>query len=232
MMKPKATAAVEQRIRIVVLEDLELFRKGICLLLSQQNNYEVVGDTGTWDALLPMIQRDQPDVVIFGLDSDNNGGTDRIADILAASETVKVLILSNSKEPEFHRKLVRLGAAGVVCKDKSTEMLVKAVRCVNEGEAWLDRFSTASLLRELSPRNRPVNQDPEERKIASLTDREREVIELIGKGFKNKQIAEALFISDVTVHHHLTSIYAKLDVADRFELLIFAYRNHLADLPR
>lgn len=230
-MKPKATAAVAPQIRIVVLEEQELFRKGICLLLSQRKDFEIVGNAGTLDEALSMIEDNQPDVVLFGLDPENSAGVDLLPEILQASETAKVLILSNSKDPQFHRQLVRGGAAGVVCKDKSAEMLVKAVGCINAGEAWLDRFSTASLLRELSPRNRPAKQDPEERKIASLTDREREVIELVGRGFKNKQIAEALFISDVTVHHHLTSIYAKLDVADRFELLIFAYRNHLADLP-
>jgi len=69
-------------------------------------------------------------------------------------------------------------------------------------------------------------------KISSLSQREREVVQLVGKGLKNKQIAQMLFISDVTVHHHLTSIYSKLEVADRLELVIYAYRNGLAELPR
>jgi two-component system, NarL family, nitrate/nitrite response regulator NarL len=230
-MRTKMTAAAKQQIRIVVLEEHELFRKGLCLLLSQQPGFEVVGDTGAWDKASPMIQQEQPDIVVAALSPDESASIDLLTEISAASETARILILSKSNDPEFHRQAVRLGAAGVLSKEKSADMLVKAVECINAGEAWLDRFTTASLLRELSPRNKTAKQDPEERKIASLTAREREVIQLIGNGLKNKQIAEALFISDITVHHHLTSIYSKLEVADRFELLIYAYRNRLAELP-
>jgi DNA-binding NarL/FixJ family response regulator len=109
---------------------------------------------------------------------------------------------------------------------------MKAIERVHAGEAWLDRSLTASILRDLSPGTRSKKQDPDERKISSLTDREREVIRRVGEGLKTKQIAERLFISEITVHHHLTSVYSKLEVADRLELLIYAYRNGLADLPR
>ena len=230
-MSTKATAEATGQIRIIILEEYEIFRKGISLLLSQQKNFEVVGDAGTWNQALTMIQREQPDVVLVGLDPEDSEKIDFLPKISNAAESVKILIMSKTGDREFHRKVVRFGASGVLSKDKSTEMLVKAIACVNEGEVWLDRFTTASLLRELSPGNRAVKQNPEERKIASLTEREREVIQQIGKGLKNKQIAEVLFISEITVHHHLTSIYSKLEVADRFELLIFAYRNRLAELP-
>jgi DNA-binding NarL/FixJ family response regulator len=232
IMGTKATAIEPERIRIIVLEESELYRKGICMLLSEQKDFEIVGDIGSWKKALPMIQKEQPDIVIIVLDPEDTAGIGLLPEISEACETSKILVLSKSNDPEFHGRTVRLGAAGIISKDKPAEMLVKAITCIHAGEAWLDRFTTASLLRELSPRNRAVKQDPEERKIDSLTEREREVIQLVGKGLKNKQIAESLFISNVTVHHHLTSIYSKLEVADRFELLIFAYRNGLASLPR
>lgn len=231
-MRNKAIAAAAPRIRIVVLEEHELFRQGLCLLLSKQARFEITGSAGTSEKALSLIQEQQPDIVVMPISSEAGVWMKLLPEILAVSENSKVLMLSKSSDLELHGKAVRMGAAGVLSKDTPTEMLVKAVECVHAGEAWLDRFTTASLLRELSPRNRAAKQDPEERKLASLTDREREVIQLIGKGFKNKQIAETLFISDVTVHHHLTSIYSKLDVTDRFELLIYAYRNGLADIPR
>ncbi len=231
-MRTKATAVAAERIRIIVLEEYEIIREGICLLLSQQANFEIIGDAGAGDRALAMIHREQPDIVIVGLGPENSEKIDLLPEILNAAETAKILIISNANDQEFHRKAVRLGAVGVVSKDKSTKILVKAITCVYEGEVWLDRFTTASLLRELSPGNKVVKQNPDEVKIASLTEREREVIEQIGKGFKNRKIAEALFISEITVHHHLTSIYSKLEVADRFELLIFAYRNRLAEIPR
>ena len=231
-MSTKATAPATERIRIIVLDDYEISRKGICLLLSQQKNFEVVGDAGDWNQALTTIQNEQPDVVVVGLDPGDKEKMELLPEISNVAETVKILVISEANDREFHRNAVRFGASGVLSRDKSTNMLVKAIGCVNEGEVWLDRFTTASLLQELSPRKRAVKQDPDERKIASLTKREREVIEQVGKGLKNKQIAEALFISEITVHHHLTSIYSKLEVADRFELLIFAYRNRLAELPR
>jgi two-component system, NarL family, nitrate/nitrite response regulator NarL len=229
-MRNKAPAAIAARIRIAVLEEHELFRAGLCMLLSQQLGFEVVGDAGKWPDMLPIIKREQPDVMLFAL--SDSLCIDPLPEVIVASEDTKILVLSKSNDPKLHRQAVCLGAAGVISKDKAADVLIKAIERIYAGEAWLDRFTTASLLRELSPRNKSARQDPDERKIASLTQREREVIKLVGKGSKNKQIAETLFISDITVHHHLTSIYSKLEVTDRLELLIYAYRNNLAELPR
>jgi two-component system, NarL family, nitrate/nitrite response regulator NarL len=229
-MRNKAPAADAVRIRIAVLEEHEMFRAGLCLLLSQQLNFEVVGNAGKWPDMLSIIKREQPDVMLLAI--SDSVSIDSLPEVIVASEETKVLVLSESNDPKLHRQAVCLGAAGVISKNKAADVLIKAIECIHAGEAWLDRFTTASLLRELSPRNRSARQDPDERKIASLTEREREVIKLVGKGSKNKQIGETLFISDITVHHHLTSIYSKLEVADRLELLIYAYRNNLAELPR
>jgi two-component system, NarL family, nitrate/nitrite response regulator NarL len=229
-MRSKAPAADAARIRIAVLEEHELFRAGLCLLLSQQMGFEVVGDAGRWPDMLPIIKREQPDVMLLAIGDSID--IDPLPEVATASEETKILVLSKSIDQKLQRQAVCLGAAGVLSRDKATNVLIKAIECINAGEAWLDRFTTASLLRELSPRNRSARQDPDERKIASLTEREREVIKLVGKGYKNKQIGETLFISDITVHHHLTSIYSKLEVSDRLELLIYAYRNNLAELPR
>lgn len=231
-MQKKSAAAIPQRVRIVVLEEQELFREGLCLLLSKQSDFEIAGSAGSWDKAFPVIQREQPDIVIIAAGPEDGIRMDLLSEIAAISESSRILMLSKSKDPEFHRQAVRLGAAGVLAKDTPSGMLIKAIERVHAGEAWLDRFTTASLLRELSPRNRSPKQNPDEMKIATLTEREREVIQLIGKGLKNKQIGEALFISDITVHHHLTAIYSKLEVADRFELLIYSYRNGLAEIPR
>ena len=225
------TVSVTDRIRIFVIEDQGIYRAGLCLLLSQQPGFKVVGDAATGPEALSRIQDQHPDVALLTINPKDRSGIDFLPEIFTFSEETKVLVLSGSNDPELHRRAIRLGASGVLSKDKSTELLVKAIERVNAGEAWLDRFTTASLLRELSPRNRAPKKNPEEIKIASLTEREREVIKLVGKGLKNKQIAEKLFISDITIHHHLTSIYSKLEVSDRLELLIYSYRYGLAELP-
>jgi two-component system, NarL family, nitrate/nitrite response regulator NarL len=230
-MRNEMPDALKAPIRIVAIEEHELFRAGLCLLLSQQKGFEVVGNASTWAEAMPVVQREQPDIVLYSISPDGGSNIEFLPEILVVSEETRVLALSESGDQELVRQAVRQGAAGVLSKHKPAAMLIKAIACVNAGEAWLDRSTTATLLLELSPKNRPVKKDPEQAKIASLTDREREVIKLVGEGLKNRQIAGKLFISDVTVHHHLTSIYAKLEVADRLELLIYSYRNGLAQLP-
>lgn len=229
-MRNQVPASISDRVRIVVIEEQELYRRGLCLLLSQQTNLQVVGDAA-WTGALSLVRREKPDIVLLTVKPGGDSGIEILPELLAASDETKVLVISESGEQELQRQAIRLGAAGVIFKNKPAEMLLKAIECVNAGEAWLDRSTTASLLRELSPRNRAAKRDPEEVKISSLSQREREVVKLVGKGFKNKQVAETLFISDVTVHHHLTSIYSKLEVVDRLELVIYAYRNGLAELP-
>jgi two-component system, NarL family, nitrate/nitrite response regulator NarL len=229
-MRSEVPDALTAKIRIVVIHEHELLRAGLCSLLSKQLNFEIIGSAATWPDAIPYIQKEQPDIVLLSIDP-KGAGIEFLPELLAISGSTKVLVLCDSADQELLRKSVRLGAAGVLLKHNSAAMLVKAIECVNAGEAWLDRTTTASLLRELSRKNNPAKQDPEQVKIASLTEREREVIKLVGKGLKNRQIAEKLFISDITVHHHLTSIYSKLEVADRLELLIYSYRHGLAEIP-
>ncbi len=230
-MQGEMTDRLSARVRIVTVDEHELFRAGVCLILNQQPGFELVGSFSSWSDALPLIKSEQPDIILLSISSDNNAGVDFLPQLMAASETARVLALSDSGDQELSRRAIRLGAAGVLSKNSPPETLIKAIERVNVGEAWLDRSTTAALLREMSPRHRAAKQDPEKMKIASLTEREREVIKLVGEGLRNRQIAQKLFISDITVHHHLTSIYSKLEVADRLELLIYAYRNGLAELP-
>jgi two-component system nitrate/nitrite response regulator NarL len=228
-MRSEMPGTLTAGIRIVAIEAHEMMRSGLCLLLSQHKGFEVVGSVSTWLEAMPLVQREQPDIILLAIGAKD--GLEFLPELLAVSQSTKILALADSADQELHRSAVRFGAAGILSKNKSAAMLVKAIECVNAGEPWLDRFTTASLLRELSRRGGSAKQDPEQLKIASLTGREREVIRLVGKGLKNRQIGEKLFISDITVHHHLTSIYSKLEVTNRMELLIYSYRNGLAEIP-
>jgi two-component system nitrate/nitrite response regulator NarL len=107
-------------------------------------------------------------------------------------------------------------------------VLLKAIIKVHQGEVWLDRSMMGSVLDEMT---QAPEIDPEKARIASLTDRECQVIALIAEGLKNKQIGERLFISETTVTHHLSSIFSKLGVSDRLELLIYAFAHKLARVP-
>jgi len=128
----------------------------------------------------------------------------------------------------MHRQAVRLGAVGLVPKERDPEVLLEAITKVAAGEVWLDNLLVASVLSEMTRRPRSSTPlDPETIKMKSLTAREREIITLIGQGLKNQTIADRLCISEATVRHHLTSIYGKLTVGDRLELAIYAYRHGL-----
>jgi DNA-binding NarL/FixJ family response regulator len=136
--------------------------------------------------------------------------------------------LTPLSDSQYQVQAVQNGAMGVVLSQKSPDVLYKAIEKVYEGEVWLDRNLMA---RVLSTNHKNGEGDTAPRKIALLSSREREIITLVGAGLKNQQIADQLFLSDVTVRHHLTSIFKKLNVADRLELVIYAYQHDLARLP-
>jgi DNA-binding NarL/FixJ family response regulator len=143
------------------------------------------------------------------------------------SPELRILVLTGVRDAQAHRRAFQLGATGLVEKDAAADVLLKAIRKVAAGEIWLDRASTAILLAELTRGEQHEKGDPDAEKIARLSPREREVAELIGEGLSNRKIAERLFISETTVRHHLTSIFSKLEVHDRLELLLYAYRHGL-----
>ena len=158
-------------------------------------------------------------------------GLSFLPDLAGAARKARILVLTGVRDPEAHRKAVRASARGVVFKEKAVEVLIKAIEKVHGGEIWLDRALASSLLEELSHPNAAFEGDPEGARIATLTTRERELIAVVSQGLRNKEIAGQLFITDVTVRHHLTSIYSKLGVADRFELAVYAFRHGLARPP-
>jgi DNA-binding NarL/FixJ family response regulator len=219
-------------IGILLVDDHAVIRAALRMLIERQSDMVVVGEAGQMSEALAIAARQLPEVVVLDLCLGDESGSSLIPEILKVSEESKVIVLTGVKDLEEHHKAMRLGAMGVVLKDASPDMLIKAIRRVNAGELWLDRHGTAKLVsgmrRDLdAPKPAPVS-DPS----AQLTARERELICLVGEGLKNKQIADRLSISEATVRHHLTSILKKLDVSDRLELLIYAYQNNLVSIKR
>jgi DNA-binding NarL/FixJ family response regulator len=231
-MKNHAAKPAASEVRIVLINQLELFRAGIRSLLESREGFKVVGEAEGESDGIEIVKREQPDVTLLGTDVNEGRGLELLPRIFAAAEATRVVILSDSADAELQQKAIRLGAIGVVSKNKPADILIKAIERVHAGEAWVDRSTIATVLGDFSPVKRARKQDPKEARIASITAREREVIRLVGEGLNVRQIAERLFISEITIHHHLTSIYSKLKVAGRLELLIFAYRNGLAEIPR
>jgi DNA-binding NarL/FixJ family response regulator len=214
-------------IRVLLIDDHVVMRAALRMLVDSRPDMTVVGEaTDRGDAIL-ITAREQPDIILLDLDLGEENGIDFLPALLAAAKQARVIVLTGIRDPAEHRQAVRLGATGMVLKDQAFDTLVKAIQRVHAGEIWLDPALVANLLAERS-RVRGQNLDPEVARITGLTEREREVIALIGQGLKNRQIGDRLSISETTVVHHLTSIFAKLGVANRLELVTFAYRHGLA----
>jgi DNA-binding NarL/FixJ family response regulator len=221
-----------KRVRIVIIDDHKLVREGVRMILQTQPEFEVVGTASNGKEGLSAVVLNKPDIVLLDLDLGGESGLDLISEVQAASEHSRILILTGVRDLAMHQQCVRAGAKGLVHKEAAHEVLVKAVQKVNAGEIWFDRTMMSSILNEMLDRKKAKEADPEAAKISCLTVREKEVIGLICEGLKNKQIAERLFISDTTVRHHLTSIFSKLDVSDRLELVIYSFRFGISAPPK
>ena len=216
-------------IRILLVDEQAIVRKGLHLLIDQQLGLAVIGEASNKEEALEIAGLEQPDIILLEFLSENKGGADILQELLAVAPKARVLMLTGRRDPKIHHRALSHGARGVVMKDEAPEALIKAVTKVNSGEMWLEPSTTASIFEEMLSAIRARKIDPEAAKIATLTRREREVVRLAAKGLKNKQIGERLFISEATVSHHLTSIFNKLDVPDRLQLIVYSYTNHLVD---
>ena len=219
-------------VRILLVDDHAVVRAGLRMLIESRPGLAVVGEAATTSDAVATAGREQPDLILLDLDLGGDNGLDILPELSATAKQARVLLLTGVRDPEEHLRAIRLGAMGVVLKEKAAEDLLKAIEKVHAGEVWLDGALMARVLGRSLPGGDVAAINPETAKITTLTEREREVIALICEGLQNKLIGERLFISETTVRHHLTSIFDKLGVTNRLELVIYAYRHGLAKLPR
>jgi DNA-binding NarL/FixJ family response regulator len=219
----------KDEIRILIVDHHQLVRTGLRMLIETVPGMKVVGKAANRSEALALAASKKPNLILLEIDLGSEDGLDFLPELREVATNARVLILTGVKEIETHLRAARLGAVGLVLKEHDGEVLLKAIKKVHQGEVWLDRSMMSSLLNEMTA---PDKVDPDAARIASLTDREQGVIALIAEGLKNKQIAERLFISETTVTHHLSSIFSKLGVSDRLELVIYAFAHVLAKMPR
>jgi two-component system, NarL family, nitrate/nitrite response regulator NarL len=226
----KAPASSES-IRIIMVDRDRLVREGLRTLMLANPKLQLIADTDNGPESWVIANREQPDVILLALDLGTERGLDILPGLLMASPRSRVIVLTHLKDSEEHRRAMLLGAMGVVEKDLGSEIVFKAIEKVHAGEIWFDRSKMGSVLRDIQRDANRKKLDPVATKIGSLSRREHEVIALISEGLKNKDIGERLFISETTVRHHLTSVFEKLEVSNRLELIIFAFSRGLASLP-
>jgi DNA-binding NarL/FixJ family response regulator len=219
-------------IRVFLLDDHRSILWGLERLIeSGMPGMRVVGSATSCSEAVKALETKPADIILLDLDLGRESGVDAIPRLMAVSKA-KILVLTGIRDEAIHHQAVLAGARGVVAKEARAETILAAVAKVHEGEIWLDRATTGRLLVEVSRKNAArAAPNTEERKIAQLTVREREIIALAAAnaGATARAIADKLNISEHTLRNHLTSIYEKLGVANRLELYVYAQKQRLAE---
>jgi two-component system, NarL family, response regulator DegU len=219
-------------IRVFVIDSHTIFRAGLRLLLKSEPEIQLVGEAWNRASGLELISSTPIDVVLLELELGRESGLDLIPELLSIVKQAQVLILTGLDDLEKQARAVQMGARGLVHKQDEVGDLLNAIRKVYLQEVWFNPRLSEKLLRRISQgAENGLRTNSEKAKIAALTKRELEIIPLVCEGLRNQMVADRLFMSEGTLRNHLTSIYGKLGVTDRFELIIYAYRNRLAEPP-
>jgi NarL family two-component system response regulator LiaR len=233
-------------VRLLVVDDHPVVRQGLRTFLETRPDFEVVGEAGDGDTAVAEAARLQPDVILMDLVMPGVDGLEAIGRIRAANPSARILVLTSFASADQVLPALRAGAAGYLLKDASPAEVEAAIRAVQRGEGLLDPAVTATVLAEFSQpqgggnrdddatgAGRPPNRSPDaaaasDPGYSSLTPREREVLALLGRGLSNAAIARELFVAEKTVKTHVSSILAKLRLADRTQAALYAARLGLS----
>jgi DNA-binding NarL/FixJ family response regulator len=220
------------KIRIVVADDHPIFRDGLCKLLSLEEDFEVVAQASDGRQVLEVLQQLEPDILLLDLKMPGMDGLATLQRLQAMKNKTRVIVLTASDDKNEFVQAMKLGTSGIVLKQTATDLLIKSIRKVHDGEIWLDSHTTAEVIRRFVSADETApavahQPAPRERERSPLSQREREIVALVAQGFKNKEMAEKMFISEQTVKNHLHNIFDKLGVSDRLELALYAIHNNL-----
>jgi DNA-binding NarL/FixJ family response regulator len=219
-------------INVVLVDDQDLVREGIAMLLSQQEDISVVGQAADGETAVDMIRQLQPDVALMDVRMPGMDGVEATRHITAdgfstdPDRPVKVLVLTTYRADEHVYAALRVGASGFALKDRTASDLLRAIRVVASGEVWLDPSVAKSLVSEFTAR--PVVAGEGHLKLSQLTARETEVLSLLSHGYSNQEIAHHLSLGETTVKTHVGRILMKLDLRDRTQAVAMAYQTGLA----
>ncbi|AFU04346.1 response regulator [Nocardia brasiliensis] len=219
-MTAASPTGAEDAVTVLVVDDQELVRGGLRRILRRRDGF-VVSECADGDEVLAAVAAERPDVVLMDLRMKRVGGIDATRILRARDGAPPVLVLTTFDDDQLLSGALRAGAAGFILKDSPAEDLIRAVRTVAGGGAWLDPSVTERVLSTYR-RIRPSPARPSAR-LAELTAREYEVLELIGRGRVNAEIARELGISEVTVKSHVGHIFGKLELRDRAAAIVFAF---------
>ena len=217
-------------IRVVLVDDQAMFRRGVSMIVRSQPDLQVVGEAGNGEEAIAVVERERPDVVLMDVRMpvlDGVQATQRILEAAARrGETgPRVIVVTTFDLDADAAAAIRAGASGFVLKDADPDFLIAAIRTVHAGTAVV----AASATRALLERFEPVRQRPVPPEFGTLTARERDVFAHAAKGLSNSEIARTEYVSEATVKTHISNVLTKLGLRDRVQLVVFAYENDLVD---
>jgi DNA-binding NarL/FixJ family response regulator len=228
-MKKQLTRLGDRSINIAIADDYPVLLAGMRQALAPCDDIVVVAECTRIGDLLAEVAASKPDVILLGCDSNLESLAQQLHSIAELHSDVRVIVFTGNVSVNFHEAALRNGAKGILLKQCAPEWIAKTVRKVSQGDLCFDSALTHRVLSTLVQR-KPAQPPPAKAGIAALTGRENQIISRICEGMRNKEIAGKLYISDATVAHHLTSIYRKLGLADRTELLLYAHHNGISTL--
>lgn len=207
------------KIRVLVADDHTIVRKGVCMLISSQTDMDVVGEASTGKEAVEQARRLTPDVIIMDISMPELNGIEGTRQVCSELERTRVVILTMHREAAYVREVLRAGALGYLLKDSEHDDLLRAIRAVNRGEAFLSPAISGDVLTDY---RRHVTHP-----VDLLTAREREILIMIAEGKTNKEIAQELKLSVYTVETHRASVLEKLNLHNTGDIVRFAIRNGL-----
>ncbi len=211
-------------IRVLIVDDHEIVRKGIRALLATKHDIQVVGEAGNGEEAVAQSQALRPDVVLMDLMMPKMDGIQATREITSTLPVTRILVLTSFVADEQVFPAIKAGALGYLLKDSGPQELVQAIRQVYRGEPSLDPSIARKVLADLaSPPQKPLTPDP-------LTARELDILRLVAQGQSNKEIAAQLVIAEETVHTHVSNILNKLHLASRTQAALYALKEGIASL--
>jgi DNA-binding NarL/FixJ family response regulator len=222
-------AEVDEPIRVLVVDDHALFRRGLEMVLTHEPDIEVVGEAEDGAEAVDKAVETTPDIVLMDVRMPRRGGIDACTAIKAAVPSSKIIMLTISDEEVDLYDAIKAGAMGYLLKEISIEEVAAAIRAVHGGQSLISPSMASKLLNEFASM---IKRGDERQQLPAprLTEREMEVLRLVAKGLNNRDIAKQLFISENTVKNHIRNILEKLQLHSRMEAVVYAVREKLLEI--
>lgn len=222
-------SALGRKIRVLIVDDHAVVRQGLRMFIEMQNDMEILGEASNGNEAVEMSARLEPDVILLDLLMPEMDGVEATSRILESNPQARVLILTSFGEDEKVFPAIRAGAQGYLLKDVQPSDLVKAIRETHQGKAQLHPDIARRLMMAVSDDtiNKKLNRASPPQELDSLTEREREVLDLIARGLSNREIAKQMVISEKTVKTHVSNLLDKLNLDDRTRAAIWALKHGL-----